>query len=104
MKLRGELRRLTKVAAADRLGIDRDASPREVRRGFVRAARRFHPDNYHRYGREDIVHLAEEIYLLLSEAEQRLLRRQPSTAPTGTPAPSANSHPRQPRQRRRDRK
>ncbi len=103
VKLRGELRRLSNMAAADRLGIERDSSTREIRRGFVQAARRFHPDSYHRYGRQDIVQLAEEIYLLLSEAEQRLLQRRPSSAPRNTPAPSTKSGSRR-RPRRRGRR
>lgn len=71
---------MQKAEPAAALAVARDASPDEVRARFLALVKVFHP---HRFARRpsDIVRLANEVFLLLRRAAQRL--SEPSTAAAG---------------------
>ena len=72
LRLDQELARLARLAPTERLVLPADATVTDLRRAFVKTARPFHPDRYRRYARDDLTERAQEIYLLLSEAETAL--------------------------------
>jgi DnaJ-domain-containing protein 1 len=71
-RLTGELRRLRQAAVHDALGVPRDASPSEIRRGWMNLVRRYHPDLVARHHAPAITHLAEELTILSNRAYDRL--------------------------------
>jgi len=70
--LSAELRRLRQLAVHDVLGVERDAGPDEIRRGWMTQVRRHHPDLVARRGAPAITHLAEELTILANRAYDRL--------------------------------
>ena len=56
------------------LGLRPGASPREVKRAFLRLARRYHPDKAHHLGPEHVRH-AEERFKELLAAYEKLTAR-----------------------------
>ena len=75
--LRQELKRLDSCADDyERLSADKLADRSQVRQQFVMVSRRFHPD-LHINKSQEFQSLTEEIFIRLSEAEQRLRKRLP---------------------------
>lgn len=70
--LTGELRRLRQLAVHEVLGVERDADPEAVRRGWMTLIRRLHPDLVARHNAPAITHLAEELTILTNRAYDRL--------------------------------
>jgi hypothetical protein len=71
-KLSTELRRLRAAPVHEVLGVPRDASADDVRRGWKNLGRRHHPDLVARRGAPAITHLAEELTILSNRAYDRL--------------------------------
>lgn len=71
--LRDEVGRLKERNLFERLGLGPQAQPAEIKRAFRQISKRFHPDRYYRYGIPELRALSQEVYLLLSEAEEQLL-------------------------------
>jgi hypothetical protein len=67
-----ELRRLRSVAVHEVLGVARDADAEEIRRGWMDLVRRHHPDLVARRNAPAIMHLSEEITILINRAYDRL--------------------------------
>lgn len=70
--LTAELRQLRQVAVHEVLGVERDADPDVVRRGWMNLVRRHHPDLVARHNAPAIAHLAEELTILANRAYDRL--------------------------------
>lgn len=99
-----ELSRLQKAEPATALGVARDASPDDVRARFLALVKVYHPNRFARRP-ADVVRLANEVFLLLRRAAQRLGERPSGTggdrvsatdggthhAAAGTPAPTVAS-------------
>ena len=71
-RLSTELRKLRAAPVHEVLGVDRDASADEVRRGWKDLVRRLHPDLVARRAAPAITHLAEELTILTNRAYDRL--------------------------------
>jgi hypothetical protein len=71
-KLSTELRRLRAAPVHEVLGVEREASAEDVRRGWKNLVRRHHPDLVARRGAPAITHLAEELTILSNRAYDRL--------------------------------
>jgi hypothetical protein len=71
-QLTGELRRLRQLAVHEVLGVDRDADAAEIRLGWMRIVRRYHPDLVARHHAPAITHLSEELTILGNRAYDRL--------------------------------
>lgn len=69
-----ELTRLQKAEPAAALGVARDASPDDVRARFLALVKLYHPNRFARRP-ADVVRLANEVFLLLRRAAQRLGER-----------------------------
>ena len=69
-----ELTRLQKAEPAAALGVARDASPDDVRARFLALVKVYHPNRFARRP-ADVVRLANEVFLLLRRAAQRLGER-----------------------------
>ncbi len=70
-QLTAELRRLRTAAVHDVLGVDTDADPEAVRRGWMGLIQRHHPDLVARHRSPAISHLAEELTILANRAYDR---------------------------------
>ncbi len=70
-QLTAELRRLRTAAVHDVLGVDSDADPDAVRRGWMGLIQRHHPDLVARHRSPAISHLAEELTILANRAYDR---------------------------------
>lgn len=67
-----ELRRLRQLAVHDVLGVDGDADPGVVRRGWLELVSKYHPDVAAPHRSAAISHLAEEILILVNRAYHRM--------------------------------
>ena len=72
--LLAEVERLKERTCYERLGLPPDAQQAEIKRAFRKLSKRFHPDRFLRYVHPDIPQLAQEVYLLYSDAEKMMLR------------------------------
>ncbi len=70
-QLTSELRKLRAAAVHEVLGVERDADPELVRRGWMTLVRRTHPDLVARHRSPAISHLAEELTILANRAYDR---------------------------------
>jgi tetratricopeptide (TPR) repeat protein len=72
------------------LGVGDGAAPEVVRAAFLRLTRQFHPQRFARFG-ADVVRLANEIFLTIKEAHDRLRRGETGALPVrgATPPPAA---------------
>ncbi len=88
-EVRDKLARLGRVDHYETLGIARNASPSEVRRAYVQAARRFHPDAVARLGLDDLKREANEVFACIVRAHTTLTdaaRRRDYDASLADPA------------------
>jgi hypothetical protein len=67
-----ELRRLRQLAVHTVLGVDEDADPGVVRRGWLELVSKYHPDVVALHRSAAISHLAEEILILVNRAYHRM--------------------------------
>jgi len=67
-----ELRRLRQLAVHNVLGVDGDADPGVVRRGWLELVSKYHPDVAAPHRSAAISHLAEEILILVNRAYHRM--------------------------------
>jgi len=67
-----ELRRLRQLPVHTVLGVDGDADPGVVRRGWIELVSRYHPDVVAPHRSAAISHLAEEILILVNRAYHRM--------------------------------
>ncbi|RMH37520.1 MAG: J domain-containing protein, partial [Deltaproteobacteria bacterium] len=72
LQLEAEHRRLRAAAAHEVLGVAWDAGVSEIRRGYFRLVKRFHPDVYARYDSDAIAQLAEEVFIHINKAYDRM--------------------------------
>ncbi len=70
-QLTTELRRMRGAAVHEVLGVESDAGPEAVRRGWMSLVRRHHPDLVARHRAPAISHLAEELTILANRAYDR---------------------------------
>lgn len=70
-QLTSELRKLRAASVHDVLGVDADADPEAVRRGWMGLIKRHHPDLVARHRSPAISHLAEELTVLANRAYDR---------------------------------
>jgi hypothetical protein len=70
--LSAELRRLRQLPVHEVLGVERDAGPDEIRRGWMTLVRKQHPDLVARRNAPAISHLAEELTIVANRAYDRL--------------------------------
>ncbi len=71
-RLLEELNALKEKDFFQRLGLDRTAGSSEVNKAFLKAARKYHPDNLPADASERVRELSSEIFALLNEAHQKL--------------------------------
>lgn len=71
-QLTAELRRLRGLPVHEVLDVTPEADADEIRRGWMRLVRRYHPDVVARFGSPAIAHLAEELTVLCNRAYDRL--------------------------------
>jgi DnaJ-domain-containing protein 1 len=92
-QLSAELRRLRSLAVHEVLGVERDADAEQIRLGWMNLIRRHHPDLVARRNAPAIMHLAEELTILVNRAYDRLRvalvaeGRAASVGPALTPPP-----------------
>jgi hypothetical protein len=67
-----ELRRLRQLPVHQVLGVDGDADPGVVRRGWLELVSRYHPDVVAQHRSPAISHLAEEMLILVNRAYHRM--------------------------------
>ncbi len=70
--LDAELVRLRGLGAAEVLGVAWDAEVLEIRRGYFELIRQFHPDIYSAYRSSGIHHLAQEVFIHINRAYDRM--------------------------------
>lgn len=88
-----ELIRLKGAAGpAAALGIPEDASSDQVRARFLAVVKLYHPNRFARRP-ADVIKLANEVFLLLRRAYQRLAEPAPGATPGGAPAGAAGAAP-----------
>ena len=64
--------RLRELPLWDLLGVARDAKPTEVRRAYLRAAKRLHPDRIGQLGLVDLKEAANEVFAEIARAHEVL--------------------------------
>ncbi len=67
-----ELRQLRESAAHEVLGVGWDATVEEIRRAYFRRTKRYHPDIFSRYQSDAIRHLAQEVFIHVNRAYDRM--------------------------------
>lgn len=67
-----ELLHLKEKDAHQVLGVAENASVEEVRSAYFKIAKRYHPDLFAQYRSEAIMHLAQEVYIYINRAYDRL--------------------------------
>ncbi len=67
-----ELSSMSKMNAFQLLGVDYDASDKEVRTAFGALSKRYHPDRFTRYESFEIRELANEVFILLRDAYRKI--------------------------------
>lgn len=70
--LDAELRRMRQLAVHEVLGVPWDAGPLDVRAAWRRLCLRLHPDVLAPHGSAAVIHLAEELMILVNRAYERL--------------------------------
>ena len=75
-KLRAEIldlhERLADITYYELLGVERDAKPNEVKKGYLKAAKRLHPDALSRLGLDDIKDAANGVFAEITKAHGTL--------------------------------
>lgn len=66
-------RRLREISLYELLGVERDAAPAAIKRAYIRAAKRLHPDALSRMGLEDVKHEANLVFAEIAKAYTTLL-------------------------------
>jgi hypothetical protein len=75
--LRDEVRdkhgRLREIGLYELLGVERDATPAQIKRAYIGAAKRLHPDALSRLGLNDVKQEANEVFAEIARAQTTLL-------------------------------
>jgi len=75
--LRDEVRekhgRLREIGLYELLGVERDATPAQIKRAYIAAAKRLHPDALSRLGLNDVKQEANEVFAEIARAQTTLL-------------------------------
>jgi tetratricopeptide (TPR) repeat protein len=78
--LRDEVRekhaRLRESNFYELLGVERNATPAQIKRAYLKAAKRLHPDALSHLGLDDLKHEANEIFAEIAKAHSTLLDRE----------------------------
>jgi hypothetical protein len=86
--------RLAEIDHFELLGVSRNAKTSEIRRAYVQAAKRFHPDALTRLGLHDLKHQANEVFAALARAQATLCdadqRADYEASLSGEAGPDAN--------------
>lgn len=70
--LDADLRRMREGAAHEVLGVKWDAEVDEIRRGYFGLTKRYHPDIFSKYQSRAIRHLAQEVFIHVNKAYDRM--------------------------------
>jgi curved DNA-binding protein CbpA len=70
--LEGELRRLRQSAAYEVLGVDEHADVTALRAAYFELTKQFHPDLFARYRSHAILHMAQELFIHINKAYDRM--------------------------------
>lgn len=70
--LEGELRRLRQSAAYEVLGVDEHADVNALRAAYFQLTKQFHPDLFARYRSRAIMHMAQELFIHINKAYDRM--------------------------------
>lgn len=71
-QLQSELINLREFAANEVLGVDRDASVEDIRKGYFARTKHFHPDVFARYRSAAVRHMAQEVFIHINRAYDRM--------------------------------
>jgi tetratricopeptide (TPR) repeat protein len=78
--LRDEVRekhaRLRELNFYQLLGVEREATPAQIKRAYIKAAKRLHPDALSHLGLEELKHEANEVFAEIAKAHTTLLDEQ----------------------------
>jgi len=72
-EVRGMHRRLDESSLYELLGVERDATPAQIKRAYIKAAKRLHPDALSRLGLADIKQEANLVFAEIARAHTTLL-------------------------------
>lgn len=70
--LEGELRRMRQSAAYEVLGLDEHADVTALRAAYFELTKQFHPDLFARYRSRAILHMAQELFIHINKAYDRM--------------------------------
>jgi hypothetical protein len=70
--LEAEHRRMREAAAHEVLGVGWHATVAEIRRGYFRLTKLYHPDVYAKHGSAAVRHLAQEVFIHINKAYDRM--------------------------------
>jgi tetratricopeptide (TPR) repeat protein len=65
--------RLAESSLYELLGVERDATPAQIKRAYIKAAKRLHPDALSRLGLDDLKQQANEVFAEIARAQTTLL-------------------------------
>lgn len=71
-QLQSELINLREFAANEVLGVARDASVEDIRNGYFARTKHFHPDVFARYRSVAVTHMAQEVFIHINRAYDRM--------------------------------
>jgi Flp pilus assembly protein TadD len=98
VEVRDEIRdkhgRLQEITLYELLGVEREATPAQIKRAYIQAAKRLHPDALSRLGLDDLKQEANEVFAEITKAQATLFdaeqRRSYDAALDGHTAVDAN--------------
>ena len=63
---------MREFAANEVLGVARDASVEDIRKGYFARTKHFHPDVFARYRSQAVTHMAQEVFIHINRAYDRM--------------------------------
>ena len=71
-EIRDKHRRLDEITLYELLGVERDATPAQIKRAYIQAAKRLHPDALSRLGLDELKQEANEVFAEITKAQTTL--------------------------------